>query len=175
MATLKNLVDETTDIKDDIISCRDKLKYIVGNYLGYDVTNVNKISELITYTLSTRPFTKMIAGETTVLFGEVDGESVSCPTNTEKILYEKKVFLGQGSARFSFYISSGNTKHTAKIETENINTGNKNTKTFAMTTANTYVADFNVDGDTKFTIKCTSGGTTKTLAANKIKITCDII
>ena len=175
MATLKSLVDETTDIKDDVISCRDKLKHIVGNYLGYDVTNVNKISELITYTLSTRPFTKMIAGDTTVLFGEVDGENVSCPTNTEKILYEKKVFLGQGSTRFSFYISSGNTKHTAKIEVENISTGEKSTKTFNITTVDTHVADFNVDGDTKFTIKCTSNGTTKTLVANKIKITCDIV
>lgn len=45
-STLKELVDETTVIKNDLISCRDELKTNLSNK-GVDVTGLNKMGELI--------------------------------------------------------------------------------------------------------------------------------
>ena len=47
MATLKNLVGETTNIKDEIVECRDTLKQILIDKKIEDLENENKLSTLI--------------------------------------------------------------------------------------------------------------------------------
>lgn len=45
-STLKELVDETTVIKDELVSCRDNLKTNLSNK-GVDTTNLNKMGMLV--------------------------------------------------------------------------------------------------------------------------------
>ena len=47
MATLKSLVDETTDIKNEIVECRDTLKQILIDKKIEGLENENKMSDLI--------------------------------------------------------------------------------------------------------------------------------
>ena len=47
MATLKNLVDETTNIKNEIVECRDNLKQILVSKQVEGLSNVTKLPNLI--------------------------------------------------------------------------------------------------------------------------------
>ena len=47
MTTLKNLVDETTNIKNDIVECRDTLKQILIDKNTLGIENENKLLILI--------------------------------------------------------------------------------------------------------------------------------
>ena len=99
MATLKNLVDETTNIKNELATCHTNLK---NNLIskGVECSDADKMSSLIDKVNEFPSFPVYIAGDTNCIFNL---EAISRTTLTYKkgILYNLHAWFS-GSIRFNF-------------------------------------------------------------------------
>ena len=112
MATLKNLIDETTDIKNEIVECKDTLKQILVNKRIEGLENENKISILIDKTndlvklfrikgdtyISNSYLTELTIPKTQIVtYTLVDNIECDGDYNVDFRLYNTKVNLASGS------------------------------------------------------------------------------
>ena len=104
MSTLKQLVDETTNIRKEIVNCYSSLKTNLTNKY-VEVSNNDKLSSLISKVLDINTY-KRIAGTEKVYMSDSNEYSATNTSNFEKLkTYE--INDNFESARFNFTNTSG--------------------------------------------------------------------
>lgn len=110
MATLKNLVDETTNIKNELVICHAELLKNINN-LGINALNNDKILTLINKLENINPSKKVVASEN-VLSGMVK-EGSGITVRGKEYVVVGRFYIGlNGSIRVSTSLSSQNSNVT---------------------------------------------------------------
>lgn len=104
MATLKNLVDETTNIRNEIANCYSNLKTNLTNR-NVEVLNSDKLSSLISKVLDIKTYQK-VAGTEKVYMSD-SNEYLSSNTSSFEKLKTYEINDSFSSARFNFTNTSG--------------------------------------------------------------------
>ena len=116
MATLKSLVDETTNIKDELVECHTNLK---NNLIakGVECSDNDKISSLIDKVNNINPATKVCISDN-VLLKMVSAETEYTSVISEHAIISSNVLTFCGSARFQYGVqpSSSNMSIIIKIQ-----------------------------------------------------------
>ncbi|MBP3915910.1 hypothetical protein [Clostridium sp.] len=102
MATLKNLVNETTNIKNELKTCHTNLKNNLSSK-GVECSATDKMSTLIDKVSSLKTISKPICGDNFTFF--IDNNEYTITSIGTKVI-TKHVLKLSGDVRVSFYIKS---------------------------------------------------------------------
>lgn len=144
MTTLKTLVDETTNIKNELINCRTNLK---NNLIEKDVecSDIDKISSLIDKVNNIKGF-KMVPGDTCSIPGFVSKSNNT--TTTMNVVTDFSITMG-GNLRLSLCywlnIHYGSTLYAQIIVTVKRNSETYYTETIPLTITSTGYVYVNID------------------------------
>lgn len=177
MATLKNLVDETTNIKNEIVDCHSNLSRILTSKNVEVSEEDNKLSSLIDKIEDIKAVKDIVAGISTILYS--DNKSVEQGTTSYVVVKEYNHTFIKGSVKISFKCGAGNRNPRILLELER--NGIKNTIKEVITSSNTYVTyefDVDVEAGDKIILSVKSNsiasGPNSTFTSN-FKVTCDYI
>ena len=139
MPTLKSLVDETTNIKNEIVNCYDNLKNNLTNK-KVDLIGDEKILELVDKIEDIASITNIVAGNSFkfVNMANTSGDVLTVPAYTNSYRFK---FNAEGSIRVSLRYATGK--------------GTTGSSTYKIT-----INHIGEDGTAKFTKLCDTGSST---------------
>ena len=114
MATLKSLVDETSNIKNELVECHTNLKNsLIAK--GVECSDSDKMSSLIHYVSELKVLSECVAGDSLYVF--VDNPEMQIPINNGYQEVKKfSNFLLNGNYRVSASISSTTSGNTTFLK-----------------------------------------------------------
>lgn len=175
MTTLKSLVDETTKIKDELVTCYTNLKNnLVAK--GVECGSKEKMSTLIGKVGDVKVIPNVIAGDSTVIFGTIEriGSTSSTPGYWN---YDLIKFYVNGSVRLNFDIYTSKRYGKFKfILTSNSGVVKHESQVFegvsGQTTLYTYDID-NIENGDVLSLDVTGMNSSYSSSLNNLKISCD--
>ena len=174
MATLKNLVDETTNIKNELKTCHTNLK---NNLIdkGVDVSSGDKLSALVDKIKNIKTVSFNV-GETTTLYNNTETEMIKGTTYT--YFNKEYIFICDGNFRLSAEMqSTGSATAYLKMQLLDSNGSVLQEKEFSNTTMTyvRYTLDCNsVKSGYRYKILGRSSSSSYGIRVNNFSVKCDI-